>query len=81
VKYGLAAGVWTEDMRRAHRVADRIRAGRLWINSYRHSAFTAPQGGYKSSGWGVENGIEAVEGFLNTKSVWMELSEETENVF
>lgn len=67
VRYGLAGGVWTEDMRRAQRVADQIRAGRIWINNYRNSAFTSPQGGYKDSGWGVENGVEAVEGYLKTK--------------
>jgi len=76
VRYGLAAGVWTENIRRAYRVADEIRAGRVWINNYRNSDFTAPQGGYKASGWGVENGIEAAEEFLNIKSVWWELSEE-----
>jgi aldehyde dehydrogenase (NAD+) len=81
VRYGLAGGVWTEDMRRAHRVANRIRAGRIWINNYRNSGFTSPQGGYKDSGWGVENGIKAVEGYLNTKAIWTELSEETESAF
>lgn len=81
VRFGLAGGVWTEDMRRAQRVADQIRAGRIWINNYRNSAFTSPQGGYKDSGWGVENGVEAVEGYLKTKAIWMELSEETDNAF
>jgi len=55
-EYGLTAGIWTEDIRRAHRVAERIRAGRVWINNYRNSGVVAPQGGYKNSGWGVENG-------------------------
>lgn len=77
VEYGLAGGVWTEDIHRAHRVAHAIRAGRIWINTYRYSDFTAPQGGYKQSGWGRENGIEAVEEYLHTKAVWIELAEET----
>lgn len=81
VQFGLAAGVWTEDMRRAHRVASAIRAGRVWVNTYRHSDFTAPQGGYKKSGWGHENGVEAIEEFLETKSVWLELDEDPESSF
>lgn len=80
-EYGLSAAVWTEDIRRAHRVAERIRAGRVWINNYRNSGVTAPQGGYKGSGWGLENGIEAVEEYLKTKTVWLELDETTENTF
>lgn len=79
--YGLTAGVWTEDIRRAHRVAERIRAGRIWINNYRNSDVAAPQGGHKQSGWGVENGIEVVEQYLNTKTVWLELDDTTENKF
>lgn len=79
--YGLTAGVWTEDMRRAHRVAERIRAGRIWINNYRNSGVTAPQGGYKKSGWGLENGIEVIEEYLKIKTIWIEMSETTENKF
>lgn len=81
IDYGLAAGVWTEDMRRAHRMARDIRAGRVWINNYRNSGFTAPQGGYKDSGWGKENGVDAVDEFLKKKTVWLELSERTESAF
>lgn len=79
--YGLSAAVWTEDMRRAHRVAERIRAGRVWINNYRNSGVAAPQGGYKQSGWGLERGVEAVEEYLQTKTIWLEMSETTENKF
>lgn len=79
--YGLTAAVWTENMRRAHRVAERIRAGRVWINNYRNSDVTAPQGGYKDSGWGVENGIEVVEEYLKTKTIWLEMDDTTENTF
>jgi aldehyde dehydrogenase (NAD+) len=80
-EYGLTAGIWTEDIRRAHRVAERIRAGRVWINNYRNSGVVAPQGGYKNSGWGVENGIEVVEEYLKTKSIWLEMDSTTENKF
>lgn len=80
-KYGLTAGVWTEDIRRAHRMAERIRAGRIWINNYRNSGVTAPQGGHKKSGWGVENGIEVVEEYLTTKTIWLEMDVTTENKF
>lgn len=81
VDYGLAAGVWTEDMRRAHRVANAVRAGRFFVNNYRNADVVAPQGGHKHSGWGVENGTEAVQEYLKTKSVWVELSETTEDAF
>lgn len=76
VEYGLAGAVWTEDMRRAHRVANAIRAGRIWVNTYRTSGVTTPQGGYKKSGWGRENGVEAIEEYLETKAVWVELDED-----
>lgn len=81
VKYGLAAGVWTQDIRRAHRVASEIRAGRLYVNHYRSSSVTAPQGGYKQSGWGRENGIEAIEEYLETKTVWVDVSEDGQPPF
>lgn len=71
VDFGLAAGLWTENIRRAHRMADQIRAGRIWINHYKNSDYTAPQGGFKSSGWGRENGIEGLKEFLATKTVWL----------
>ena len=80
-EFGLTSGVWTEDMRRAHRVADRMRTGRVWINNYRNSSFASPQGGIKSSGWGRENGQEGLEEFVETKAVWVDLSEESNNAF
>ena len=80
-EYGLTGAVWTEDIRRAHRVAERIRAGRIWINNYRNSGVTAPQGGYKNSGWGQENGTEMLEEYLKTKSIWLEMDDTTENTF
>lgn len=80
-EFGLTAGVWTEDMRRAHRVAHKMRTGRVWINNYRNSSFTSPQGGVKSSGWGRENGQEGLEEYLETKAIWVDLSEESDNAF
>jgi acyl-CoA reductase-like NAD-dependent aldehyde dehydrogenase len=79
--YGLAAGVWTNDFARAHRMARALQAGTVWINTYRALTFNSPFGGYKSSGVGRLNGIEAISGFLQTKSVWCELSAEIQDPF
>ncbi|MFC7009813.1 aldehyde dehydrogenase [Halalkalicoccus salilacus] len=81
IDFGLAGAVWTENMRRAHRVSSAIRAGRIWVNNYGNSSYAAPQGGYKQSGWGRENGTEGIEEYLETKTVWVELNDKTENVF
>jgi acyl-CoA reductase-like NAD-dependent aldehyde dehydrogenase len=79
--YGLAAGFWTNNLNRAHRLARRLQAGTVWINTYRAMAFNSPFGGYKFSGVGRQNGIEAIEQYLQTKSVWCELSEEVQDPF
>jgi acyl-CoA reductase-like NAD-dependent aldehyde dehydrogenase len=79
--FGLAAGVWTLDIRRAHRVACRLQAGTVWVNMYRAMAFNSPFGGYKASGAGRQNGIEAIDQYLQTKSVWCELSDEVQDPF
>lgn len=80
-KFGLAAGVWTRDLRRAHTMAKRLQAGTVWINTYRAMAFNSPFGGFKDSGIGRVNGAEAVDQFLQTKSVWCELSDEIQDPF
>ena len=66
--YGLAAGLWSADTGRAHRVAARIDAGIVWVNTYRYIRWSTPYGGMKMSGWGRENGIEALDAYLETKT-------------
>ena len=80
-RFGLAAGVWTRDIRRAHGMARRIRAGTVWINTYRAMGVGAPFGGFKNSGIGRVGGVEAVDQFLATKSVWCELGDEVQDPF
>lgn len=71
--FGLAAGIWTRDIRRAHLMARALQAGTVWINTYRALACNSPFGGYKDSGVGRNNGAEAMAAYLQTKSVWCEL--------
>lgn len=71
--YGLAAGVWTKDISRAHRIAAELEAGSVWINCQLATDLSMPFGGYKQSGWGRENGFDGVESYLQTKSVFAEL--------
>ncbi len=73
--FGLGAGVWTENLRRAIRVSNRLQAGSVFVNSYRLLSYMTPFGGYKHSGLGRENGIEAIREYLQTKSVWLSLNE------
>ncbi|MFE7198692.1 aldehyde dehydrogenase family protein [Pseudonocardia alni] len=72
-EYGLAAGLWTSDVTRAHRVAHQLQAGTVWINQYNMLDPAAPFGGYKASGYGRDLGEESLLGFTQTKSVWVSL--------
>jgi acyl-CoA reductase-like NAD-dependent aldehyde dehydrogenase len=75
IPFGLGAGVWTRDVRRAHRVAQAIRAGIVWINDYHRIDPASPWGGLKMSGFGRENGLEAIRHCTEVKSVWVGLDE------
>ncbi|SIT49388.1 putative aldehyde dehydrogenase DhaS [Paraburkholderia piptadeniae] len=81
VRFGLGAGVWTSDIGRAFRMAERIQSGTVWVNTYRAVSYMSPFGGYKDSGLGRENGIDAINDFLQTKSVWINTGAKTGNPF
>jgi len=68
-EYGLAAGVWTRDINKAHRIAHKLRAGTVWINCYNVFDAALPFGGYKQSGWGREMGHEVLELYTEVKAV------------
>ena len=72
--YGLSAGIWTNNITRAHRFAKEIKAGVIWINTYNMFNAASPFGGYKQSGYGREMGKHALEMYTNVKSVWVDLS-------
>lgn len=69
--FGLAAGVWTSNIGRALRMAENLKAGTVWVNTYRAVSFMSPFGGYKRSGQGRESGQESIKEFLQVKSVWI----------
>lgn len=75
-EYGLAAGVWTNDLGRGHRVADALEAGTVWVNTYRALNYAVPFGGSKSSGFGRENGMDGFLEFSEPKAIWFEGSGE-----
>lgn len=80
-QYGLAAGVWTDSVQRAHRVASRLHAGTVWINNYRKSSYSTPFGGYKQSGLGRENGRDALLEYTEEKSVWVDTGQGVKDPF
>ncbi len=71
--YGLAAGIWTRDIQKAHRVARAIKAGTVWVNTYNFYDPAAPFGGYKFSGFGRDLGREALDNYTELKTVWVGL--------
>ncbi|HEV8335203.1 MAG TPA: betaine-aldehyde dehydrogenase [Candidatus Polarisedimenticolia bacterium] len=71
--YGLAAGIWTRDVAKAHRVARALKAGTVWINTYNRYDPALPFGGYKRSGYGRELGSAALEAYTQIKSVWVDV--------
>lgn len=72
--YGLAAAIWTKDIKKAHRLARDLKAGTVWINTYNNYDAAMPYGGYKASGFGRESGMEVFEFYSQSKSVWVDLS-------
>src|SRR5699024_1911000 len=71
--YGLAAGIWSNDLTMAHRVAGELKAVTVWINCFNVTDPASPFGGYKESGWGREMGEEVLSHYTETKSVWVNL--------
>jgi aldehyde dehydrogenase (NAD+) len=71
--YGLAAAVWTKDIKKAHRLARDLKAGTIWINTYNTFDAASPFGGFKQSGFGRELGVHALELYTQVKSVWINL--------
>jgi aldehyde dehydrogenase (NAD+) len=80
-RYGLAAGIWTSDVRRVMRMARSLRVGTVWVNGYRTLNYTMPFGGVKASGYGRENGMEGLSEFLRDKAIWIETSGDVRDPF
>jgi acyl-CoA reductase-like NAD-dependent aldehyde dehydrogenase len=79
--FGLASGIWTEGLKRMHRVSRELRAGMVWVNTYRAVAAQTPFGGVKDSGFGRERGEEGLKEFLTTKNVMINLSDDERDPF
>jgi aldehyde dehydrogenase (NAD+) len=73
-EFGLGAGVWTQDLRTAHRAIRSLRAGSVWVNCYQAMDVAVPFGGYKMSGYGRESGYRHVEDYVNVKSAFINLA-------
>ncbi len=80
-QFGLAAGIWTQSMRRALVMTDRVRAGTIWVNNYRSTSTTSPFGGFKMSGVGREGGIAGIREYMEVKSVWISTATDIPNPF
>ncbi len=74
VEFGLAGGVWTRDLSKAHRMAHALASGMIWVNTYHSFDPSLPFSGAKMSGWGTEWGEDSLYDYLSTKSVWMDLN-------
>lgn len=81
IQFGLAAGVWTNDVKRALRMAQRLQAGTVWVNNYRKVAYSTPFGGYHDSGLGRENGMESIREYTQVKSVWIDTGNDLRDPF
>ena len=81
IVFGLAAGVWTQNIRRAITMAERLQAGTVWVNTYRANSYMSPFGGYKQSGFGREGGKDMILEYLQTKSVWISTATDVPNPF
>lgn len=73
-EYGLGAGVWTENITNAHKIANKLKSGSVWINCYNATDPASPFGGFKNSGFGREMGSYALENYTEIKSVWVNLN-------
>jgi acyl-CoA reductase-like NAD-dependent aldehyde dehydrogenase len=80
-RYGLAAGIWTADVRRVFRMTKALRVGTVWVNAYRTVNYAMPFGGVKNSGFGRENGMEGMSEYLVEKAVWIETTGATRDPF
>jgi len=81
IVYGLAAGVWTQSLKRTMYVTERLKAGTIYVNNYRATSFTSPFGGFKRSGLGRESGPDAIKDYLDTKTVWLSSELDVPNPF